>query len=72
MTKSDFILSSHIKKALPAIILAFGTVMFWRGSWHLMDLYLVPENPVASNLISFLAGVIILFFIKDILESLKK
>ncbi len=37
-----------------------------------MDLYLVPENPVASNLISFLAGVIILFFIKDILESLKK
>ncbi|XP_014678373.1 PREDICTED: uncharacterized protein LOC106818164 [Priapulus caudatus] len=32
------------------------TVFFWRGGWQLMDLYLYPNNPVPSVLISLCIG----------------
>jgi len=45
------------------ILVGFSVVMFWRGAWGLMDLYLFPDNPTLSFSVSLLAGILILFFI---------
>ena len=38
-----------------------AVVMVWRGVWDLCDMFLFPENPVLSNVISILVGIIILY-----------
>ena len=40
--------------------LAFCTVNFWRGVWLLCDVYVLPEHPLESSLITHLAGTIVL------------
>lgn len=52
-----------IKKHSHLHILLVGTavILFWRGAWGLMDLYIFPNNPVISYVVSLLVGLIILF-----------
>jgi len=38
-----------------------GVVLFWRGVWGLTDLYLFPNQPELSYLISILGGLLILW-----------
>jgi len=46
-----------------------GFILFWRGLWGLMDVYLFPNNQVLSYLASSLLGMTI-FYIDD--KSLRK
>jgi hypothetical protein len=43
-----------------AVIIAFAVILFWRGVWGLMDLYLIPENAELSFLVSIAVGLGIL------------
>jgi hypothetical protein len=38
----------------------FGIVTIWRGIWGLMDLYLFPDQPQISYILSIVIGVIVL------------
>lgn len=42
------------------IIMFFAVVAVWRGIWGLLDLYLFPDNPTLSFIISILIGLFIL------------
>jgi len=44
------------------LLLAIGIVAVWRGVWGLMDIYLFPENPTVSFVISIAIGLFILYF----------
>jgi len=34
--------------------------MIWRGVWDLLEIYVFPDNPLASNLICVIIWIIIL------------
>jgi len=44
------------------IFAGVAIIMFWRGLWGLMDLYLFPGNPALSYFISAIAGITIIYF----------
>ena len=48
------------------IISALAVVGIWRGSWNLMDTYLIPENFVQSQIASILFGVLILIILSRV------
>ena len=50
------------------LLIAFAIVSFWRGVWQLSDLYLFPDNPLLSNLISLTVGVLILYLTKHMID----
>lgn len=53
--------SSHLKKSIYYLITGIGIVVFWRGIWGLADVYLYPEKPALSYIISLFAGMLILY-----------
>ena len=53
--------SSHLKKSLYYLFTGVGIVIFWRGIWGLADIYLYPDKPALSHVISLLAGMLILY-----------
>ena len=42
------------------LIAAIAIISIWRGLWNLMDLYLVPNNFLHSQIASITLGVLIL------------
>jgi hypothetical protein len=46
---------------LNSVIIGTAIIMFWRGLWGLMDLYLFPNNEVMSYIVSVLLGLFLLF-----------
>ncbi|MFH1376622.1 MAG: hypothetical protein ABIH25_03210 [Candidatus Woesearchaeota archaeon] len=48
------------KTIFMAIIVGLGIVLFWRGVWQLLNVYLFPQNYELSNWISLIVGLIIL------------
>jgi len=44
------------------LLIAIAIIMFWRGLWGLMDLYLFPENLTLSYSASVVLGLIIIYF----------
>ena len=44
-----------------AIIIGLSIVIFWRGAWGLMDLYLFPGNETLSYITSIILGLFLLF-----------
>ena len=52
------------------ILVATAVVLFWRGIWGILDLYLFPDNESASFAISTLLGILFLLF-HDALTDLK-
>lgn len=44
------------------ILIAVAVVLFWRGAWGLMDLYVFPDHELISYIVSLAAGLVILFF----------
>lgn len=61
---------THFKKAIYTIIIAFAIISFWRGCWHLMDVYLFPNNELVSAIVSILLGVLILSSTKNLINHL--
>lgn len=48
---------------LSAILIAGAVIMFWRGVWGLMDVYLFPNNLPLSYGISFAISVFLFVFV---------
>lgn len=46
---------------LNSIIIGTSIIMFWRGCWGLMDLYLFPDNEALSYIISIALGLLLLY-----------
>ncbi|MBI2039848.1 hypothetical protein HYT18_02135 [Candidatus Microgenomates bacterium] len=49
-------------KYLYYLLLGIALVLFWRGFWGLMDLYLFPQNQFLSYLLSIAGALMVLFF----------
>lgn len=47
-------------QTLFALIIGASVVMFWRGMWGLLDLFLFPGNAHVSYFVSFAAGILVL------------
>ena len=45
------------KSRLEAFLVGAAIILFWRGIWELADLYLFPQYPTYSALMSLLVGV---------------
>lgn len=52
-----------LERNLKYIIIAIGIVFVWRGIWGLADLYIFPESPILSLIISLVTGLIILLLV---------
>lgn len=52
---------SHWHRSLYYLITGIGIIIFWRGIWGLLDVYLFPDNPALSYIISTIGGLLILF-----------
>jgi len=53
-----------IKKHTPnvhSIIVGTSIILFWRGIWGIMDLYVFPGNKLLSYLIPGVLGLLLLF-----------
>ena len=49
---------------VPIVLIgAIAIVGIWRGSWNLMDAFLIPQNFVYSQIASIMFGVLILIII---------
>ena len=48
---------------LSNILIAGAVIMFWRGVWGLMDIYLFPNNLTLSYSISFIASLLLFIFV---------
>ncbi|MFT7644436.1 MAG: hypothetical protein ACI9BF_000080 [Candidatus Paceibacteria bacterium] len=49
-----------LKGNFEILLLAIGIVFIWRAIWGLSDLYLFPDNPELSYIVSASMGIIIL------------
>lgn len=59
------------QSSLPKIlIVGTAVVLYWRGAWGLMDLYIFPDNPAASYTLSLIAGLGILFVTRMLADKL--
>lgn len=48
---------------LSTILIAGAIIMFWRGVWGLMDVYIFPDDLPLSYAVSFLISVLLYIFI---------
>lgn len=48
---------------LQTILIGLTIVMFWRGAWGLMDLYLFPSDEKLSFITSLVIGLVLLFIL---------
>jgi len=62
----EAIKKTNLHDVLIIIIAAFAIVNFWRGTWNLLDKYLLPNNFLTSQIISILIGITILVIIARI------
>lgn len=46
---------------LYVIYIGIAVVMFWRGTWGLLDMFLFPGNELASYILSAGIGLLLLF-----------
>jgi len=56
---------------LNSILIGTAIVLFWRGMWGVLDMYLFPNNDAVSYAISTLLGILVLVIhngFKDIKE----
>ncbi len=52
------------------LLVATAAVMVWRGAWGLMDLYVFPNDPFVSYVISLIVGLAILFATQHLEDEL--
>lgn len=47
-----------------AIFVGLALVMFWRGAWGLMDMYIFPDYELNSYIASIILSLVLLFVIR--------
>jgi hypothetical protein len=52
---------SRISRFTYNLVTGLAIVVFWRGAWGLLDLYLFPANEVMSYTSSVILGVALLY-----------
>jgi len=57
-------------RTIKALLVATGVVLFWRGAWGLMDLYLFPNNLPLSFVSSLLLGILVLKLTHHLIDEL--
>jgi len=57
-------------KFLHTMLIGTSVVLFWRGAWGLMDLFLFPNDHFLSYLISLIAGVGVLIYTHKLVDEL--
>lgn len=55
-----------------SIIIVVAIIMLWRGVWGLLDLYLFPEMPTLSYLVSIGLSLLVLYLNDFHLDNLKR
>ena len=45
-----------------AVLVVFSAIAFWRRLWGLMDSYLFPHDPLTSNVLTLVLGLVVLCF----------
>ena len=68
------------KSRFEAFLVGSGIILFWRGIWDLADMYILPNYPTLSAIVSMLIGMGILMltrnfvnqFIDDAVEEAEK
>ncbi|MFC1685578.1 hypothetical protein ACFLZZ_00990 [Nanoarchaeota archaeon] len=59
------------RSILISLLLGAAIISFWRGVWHLSDIYLYPSNDIISAVFSLLIGVGILYSFNFNLRGLR-
>lgn len=57
------------KGRLYAIVIAIGIISFWRGLWGLLEIYIFPNNPEASYLVTLLVGLVLLLLTEQVIDQ---
>lgn len=52
------------------MLIGTSVVLFWRGAWGLMDLYLFPNNQFISYTFSLVLGIAVLVYTKELVDEL--
>lgn len=61
----------RLKIVIIALVIVAAIVCIWRGLWGLQDIYLFPNNPALSLMVSIIIGIgILLVFRKNFLKIL--
>ena len=53
-----------------AVPIAFGVVSAWRGGWIILDVFILPQNPMLSAIVSTVVGVVALVLLCAVQPSL--
>ena len=53
-----------------AVLIATSVILFWRGAWGLMDLFLFPHNALLSYISSVVLGIAILVITHKLVDEL--
>ncbi len=54
------------KELLKPLLVLLGAIMFWRGTWMLLDYFLFPRAPLLSAAISAFLGLDILLITHEL------
>jgi len=52
---------TRLKHLIESLMVGTALILFWRGAWGLLDLYLFPNNQMLSSAVSVGLGLFILF-----------
>lgn len=53
-----------MKESARLLFTGLGIILFWRGIWNFADEYLLPNDPLPSNLLSVAIGATIIIWMK--------
>lgn len=48
-------------RILHVLLMATAIVMFWRGVWGLLDVFLIPHHELVSSLLSIFIAFVVLY-----------
>lgn len=51
---------TNLRDVFIGVIAAFAIICVWRGSWNLLDKFLLPKNFILSQISSIVLGILIL------------
>ncbi|MCB1937453.1 MAG: hypothetical protein KDF59_16115 [Nitrosomonas sp.] len=60
------------RTTLNSLIIVVAIIMLWRGVWGLLDIYLFPDIPTLSYVVSISMGILILYLNDFHLDNLKR
>ena len=60
------------RTTLNSLIIVVAIIMLWRGVWGLLDIYLFPDIPTLSYVVSISMGILRLYLNDFHLDNLKR